>query len=231
MCSHPPTYHLGPDFDRKLTRFVERLLKEGFQLFREEFAGLDEFIERARTEATDRSDRALRRTLREMYLFEAISYKLYDNMNREAFNRAPQTLIVLPDCLSLHNPDCLKTDEPYGDRCQQCVAGCQASEVVDLADQYGVEVVFSKRKLGEQIAHFRDEGSELGVIGVGCVLMLAEGMRTASDKGVPARGVLLDFCGCEHWNDQPFASAFPLDQLRGILEEKYGQGDSSSDNR
>jgi hypothetical protein len=217
-----PTYRLKPDFNRKLTAFAERFLADGFDLFADEFANLDGFIARALSETTDRNDTSLRQTPREKYLIEAVAYKIYDTLNREAFNKAKQTLIVLPDCLSLHNPDCLKTDEPYGDRCQQCSDACQASEVVDLADEYGVEVVFSKRKLGEQIAHFRERSSSLGVIGIGCMLMLAEGMRTASDEGVPTRGVLLDFCGCEHWNDVPFASAFPLDQLRSILKEKYG---------
>jgi hypothetical protein len=101
--------------------------------------------------------------------------------------------------------------------------------VIELADHYGIEAVFSKRKLGEQIEHYRDRGASLGVIGIGCVLMLAEGMRTAAEAGVPARGVLLNFCGCEHWNDEPFASEFAMDSLKAILEEKHGQAHPPSD--
>jgi hypothetical protein len=40
--------------------------------------------------------------------------------------------------------------------------------------------------------------------------------------GIPARGVLLNCTGCEHWNDVPFASNFSLDWLKEVLKEKYG---------
>ena len=60
------------------------------------------------------------------------------------------------------------------------------------------------------------------MIGIACIKMLAEGMRTAAEVGIPARGVLLNFSGCEHWNDQPCASEFSMRWLEDILEEKYG---------
>jgi hypothetical protein len=219
-----PTYSLGPDFYAKLDRFVDRLLSEGFTLFGEEFANLDRFIARAHEEDPDRDAHSLRQTRKEKYLLEAISFFLYDRMNREAFNKTKDTLIVLPDCLSLHNPDCIKTDEKWGDRCQGCVDDCLANRACELADRYGADVVFSKRKLEQQLEHYQDRaGGDLGVIGIACILMLASGMRTASEVGVPTRGVLLNFCGCEHWNDQPFASEFSMKRLEAILEEKYGQ--------
>jgi hypothetical protein len=230
MSERAPTYRLGPEFNDKLTRFVDRVLREGFEAFSKEFAGLDPFIANAHSDRSDREDKSLRQTPKEKYLLEAIAFKIYDDLNREKFNQAKETLIVLPDCLSLHNPDCLKTDEKWGDRCQQCADDCQANEVVELAESYGLEVVFSKRKLEEQIDHYCKQSGDLAVVGIGCLLMLASGMRSAAEAGVPARGVLLSFCGCEHWNDEPFASEFPLEQLRAILEEKYGQANSPADN-
>jgi len=223
MNGRAPTYRLGPDFDHKLSEFVKRFLRDGFDLFEEEFVNLDEYIARAKADRTDRDDHSLRRSEKEKYLLEAVSFKIYDQLNREAFNRAGDTLIILPDCLSLHNPDCLKTDEKWGDRCRQCTDGCQANLVVALAESYGVDCVFSKRKLEEQIEHYADRSGSLGVIGIGCLMMLANGMRTAHDVGVPARGVLLSFSGCDHWNDQPCASEFAMGQLEAILEEKYGK--------
>jgi len=223
MSGRAPTYRLGPDFDRKLTAFVARILREGFTEFADEFGRLDGYIARALAEQSGSDNHSLRRTPKEKYLLEVVAFKIYDELNRGAFNQAKDTLIVLPDCLGLHNPDCLKTDEKWGDRCQQCVDECQANQVVDLADAYGIECVFSKRKLERQIEHYADRSGQLGVIGVGCIMMLASGMRTAHEVGVPARGVLLSFSGCEHWNDEPCASEFPIDQLKAILEEKYGQ--------
>ena len=202
MSNGAPTYQLGPGFDRKLTEFVQQFLCKGFEQFADEFANLDDYIAKAKADQSNRGDNGLRRTPKEKYLLEAVTFKIYDELNREAFNRAKNTLIILPDCLGLDNPDCLKTDEKWGDRCQQCTGDCQANEAVELAESYGLEAVFSKRKLSEQIEHYRDSSGDFSVIGFGCVLMLADGMRSAADAGVPSRGVLLDFCGCEHWNEK-----------------------------
>jgi hypothetical protein len=102
---------------------------------------------------------------------------------------------------------------------------CQAYQTGDLAKKYGLKIVFSKRKLAEQIEYFSGKMEDLSVIGIACITMLASGMRTAADVGVPARGVLLNFTGCEHWNDEPFASEFAFSSLKAILEEKYGPRD------
>ncbi len=108
----------------------------------------------------------------------------------------------------------------WGDRCRECTPDCQAALVMGLASKYGTDVVFSKRKLEQQIEHYAAATDQLGIVGVACLLMLANGMRTAMQLGIPVRGVPLSFTGCEHWNDQPFASAFPLAQLEAILDEK-----------
>jgi hypothetical protein len=220
MERRPPTYSLGPDFRHKLVRFRNRIIEEGFAEFAGEFANLDDFICRAWAEES--SENRLRRTPKNKYLMELLAFSVYDEINREAFNKTADTLIILPDCLSLDNPDCEKVDGKYGDMCQQCLPDCGAYRVMELAERYHAEVAFSKRKLSEQLEHYADKLADVGVIGIACVIMLAEGMRTAADVGVPARGVLLSFSGCEHWNDQPFASQFAMEWLEEILREKYG---------
>ena len=227
----PPTYQLGPDFDEKLTSFVTALMAASDDIFSNEFARVGFFVEMAKADTSEREDHDLRRTPKPLYLLEAISYKLYDQINREPFNRTKETLIILPDCLSLHNPDCEKRDGKQGDECRNCTPECQAFQVNELARQHGATALFSKRKLKEQLQYHAGKADNIGVIGVACILMLADGMRTAMDLGIPVRGVPLDYTGCEHWNDQPFASQFPVEQLRKILEEKYGTAGSATNSR
>lgn len=225
-----PTYHLGPEFCRKLDVFVDKFTADGFEYFSDEFAQIDDFLTEVKAESPDRDAHGLRRTEKARYLLEIVSFKLLDRLNRDAFNRCQNVVIIMPDCLSLHNPDCLKEDLKTGDECQQCDTGCQSFDILDLAAEYGITAVFSKRKLSQQIEHYSSELADLGVIGIGCALMLADGMRTASGVGVPSRGVLLDCCGCEHWNEKPFASPFLLEQLKSILREKYdSHADSKTD--
>ena len=222
MPQQRPVYELGVDFYDRLETLVSKFLDDGFEYFGREFDNLDAYIDRANADIRGRNEHKLRRTAKEKYLLEAVAFHIYDSINREAFNRAKDTLIVLPDCFSLHNPDCLKTDEKWGDRCMECTPDCQAAQACEIGRKYGVECVFSKRKLEQQLEHYAERSGDLAVIGIGCLMMLASGMRTASDVGVPSRGVLLNFPGCEHWNDEPFASKACLERLEDILEEKYG---------
>jgi hypothetical protein len=221
MSHQPPTYKLGPDFDHKLTAFVKAMLSAGWELFGDEFAQIESFVRSAEKDSRERDDHQLRRTEKPIYLLEAISYKMLDELNRQAFNHTTHTLIIMPDCLSLHNPKCVKEEASHGDLCRQCTPDCQANKIVELAKKYGATVVFSKRKLEDQLKFHTGKLGETGVIGVACFLMLAHGMRTAMELGVPVRGVPLWFTGCDHWNDNPFASRFSLNQIEAILEEKH----------
>ena len=218
-----PTYKLGPELNSKLETFVKNFLADGFEYFADEFERVDGFVERALLDR-GRDDSDLRRTPKEKYLLELVSFKLYDELNRDGFNKCKNTLIVMPDCLSIHEQECEKVEKSYGFFCKRCNPECRAYEIGELAGKYGIKILFSKRKLTEQLEYFSKKMGDLSVIGIACIMMLASGMRTAHEVGVPARGVPLNFTGCEHWNDEPFASDFTMASLKAILEEKYGSG-------
>jgi len=222
-----PTYNLEPDIRKRLKEFVDDFVKNSSSFFAKELTGLDGYIENSLQQPTKEQ---LRLTPKPKYLLELLAFQIYDDLNREAFNKTKDTLIVMPDCLALHNPECEKVDTAHGDICRRCTENCQAYQITEIAREFHLKTVFSKRKLAEQIEFYAKKSGDLSVIGIACIMMLASGMRTASEVGIPARGVLLNFSGCEHWNDQPCASEFTLSWLRSILEEKYGKRDKKADN-
>lgn len=231
MKQSAPTYFLDDQFRFKLKQFVDQRRDDGLSYFSDEFKNIDSFVEKARNDKRERDDHDLRRSCKELYLLELASFRLYDSLNRRAFNETDATLIIMPHCLSLDNPDCLKEDSDYGEECQQCDQNCKASDFTDLAGKYGATLIFSKKKLTQQLEHFQTNLNNPGVIGVACVLMLAEGMRTAAKTGLPARGVLLNWTGCDHWNDQPFSSGVTIDWIEEVLKEKYEPDNQTADNR
>lgn len=228
MCPQILPYRLGPEFPARLKDFVENFLTGGFEYFSSEFACLDSYLKEA---GNSPPEKELRRTDKAKYLLELVSFQVYDNLNRDAFNRTRHTLIVMPDCLCLHNPECQRVETRYGTVCRRCDPGCQAYHIGELARRYRAKVIFSKRKLAEQLQRYQRRMENLGVVGIACINMLAEGMRTAAEVNIPARGVLLNFSGCDHWNDQPCASEFSVQWLESILKEKDGQTNTSIDHR
>ena len=221
-----PTYRLLPKTFERLDKFVEQFLSNGFETFAGEFDRVDKFVRQAVADRSERDDHSLRRSEKARYLLEMVSYRLYDRLNRDAFNAAKDTLIIMPDCLTLHNPECEKVDTKHGDICRRCLDDCQAAQLSRLARKHRIKVVFSKRKLSDQIEYYARKSGDLSVIGVACIMMLASGMRRATECGIPTRGVLLNYTGCDHWNETAFASAFAFDQIESILEEKHANRDS-----
>ncbi len=218
-----PTYELSDDFSDKLDRFASEFISNGFKMFEKEFAQIDAFVKSANDDLSERSDHQLRRSEKERYLLELLSYKIYDQLNKEDFNKQKNTLIIMPDCLSIHEYECQKAEDDHGSICESCHPDCLAAEITQLADEYDIKVLFSKRKLSEQLIYHADKLGDTAVIGVACIMMLSAGMRVAREQNIPARGVLLHNTGCDHWNDQPFASHFSIDSLKEILREKYGK--------
>ncbi|RKX17962.1 MAG: hypothetical protein DRP35_10050 [Candidatus Zixiibacteriota bacterium] len=220
MTGNYPTYNLNDNFDGKLSEFVDDIFQKGFNKFEKEFHNIDSFVCTVLNESGERGDHNLRLSSKKLYLLEAISFKIYDELNRDDFNKAKDTLIIMPDCLSVHNPECEKVETEYGDVCKRCKVTCPAHKIIELATKYKAKAIFSKRKLTEQIKYFSDKSGDMGVIGIACIMMLAMGMRTAQEISIPARGVLLNYTGCDHWNDKPFGSDFTISSLESILKEK-----------
>ncbi|TAM48642.1 MAG: DUF116 domain-containing protein, partial [Acidobacteria bacterium] len=72
------------------------------------------------------------------------------------------------------------------------------------AAKRGAGAFFAIRDHGRQFRRLqRDRFKDLSVIGVACIWMMASGMREAEGPGVPSQGVLLNYCGCDHWADEP----------------------------
>lgn len=223
------TYRIEDDFYQKLEKFTQKTIDDGFKLFENEFANIDSFYKGTFNDATDLSDHDFRQTAKPFYLIEALYYQIFENQNREAFNKAEKTIIILPDCLSFLGKKCKKEKTKLGKVCTRCVPKCQINQIMEVADKYDVKAYFSKKALVEMLTKIQKvEKSSLSVIGISCLLTLAPGMRSAKEVGMPSRGVFLNFTGCDHWTEKPFATETAVDRIKSILEEKYGLPDSSA---
>ncbi len=222
------TYAIRKDFYDKLGKFSQKVLKEGFDIFEEEFAQIDGFVEKAEADSNSRDDHQFRRTRREMYLLEALYYDIFSRVNLEEFNKAKHTAIILPQCLAARVDKCERKERKYGKVCTHCAPKCQVSDITKMAKEFHVDCYFSKRQMTEQLQAIKKRKKSLSVIGVSCILTLASGMRTAHEAGIPAQGVYLNFTGCDHWADKAFPTETTIDRLKDILEKKYGIPDQTA---
>lgn len=149
------TYRLGDDFYDRLNSFADKILDDGLALFQSEFAQINNFYEKATQDISSRDDHEFRRSQKPLYLLEAIYFKILDNLNNEQFNKANDTVLILPQCLALMQDKCKRKRGKYGKKCGGCVPNCQINQIMKVSEKYGIEGYFSKRKLEQQLLRKR----------------------------------------------------------------------------
>ncbi len=148
------------------------------------------------------------------------------------FLRAAKKVVLVPPCMRARadrsgskddgEPEsrCKAVSTPFGARCMACTPGCRVHQLTRLGEKYGFAVftlpddlrVFSGASIPE-------EGrAQTGIVGISCVLTNIQGGWDVRDLGVPAQGLLLDYCGCSyHWHKDGIATDVDVHQLLEVM--------------
>jgi len=152
-----------------------------------------------------------------------VGAEILNRAYRQAFLSARRKAVLLPPCMRQQPEEkCQARSTALGAQCAHCTPGCRVHQVTLLGDKYGFAVfmlpddlaVFSSKEGGPPSAGVGD----LGVVGVSCVLTNAPGGWKTHALGVPAQGVLLDYCGCHyHWHKEGFPTDLNIRQLLRVM--------------
>jgi hypothetical protein len=186
---------------------------------------VDAFLSNTHPNYRWREDRIFCGRQRVEYHLNMVGAEIMNQNTREQFLSAPRKLVIIPPCM-IHNLDgCKAIPTPWGEKCQACTPGCRVNQVTKLGEKYGFDVlimgddlsVYSNQSEGES----KQDGN-VGVVGVCCPLTVISGHWQTKDLGVPAQGLLLDFCGCPwHWAlDNRVITDINFNQLLRTLDIK-----------
>ena len=220
-----PTYDLrelgqGLAIYERLDRLADRFLEMADREVGPAFARVPAFVARVLA-AADRADEHYRRTTRERYLVELLACVVMSRQFWPEFVRRRDTVLILPDCLRRQGSACKRKRTRYGTRCTACDPECAIGRMSAAAARRGAGAYFSELGHEKQFrALMRGRYHDLAVLGVACIWMLASGMRAAEQAGVPSQGVLLNYCGCEHWRDDPVVTDAVVERVEAILAAK-----------
>ena len=220
-----PTYDLrelgrGLAIYARLDRLADDFLELAAREVGPAFARVPAFAARALGEE-GRTDERYRRTTRERYLVELLACVVMSRQFWPEFARKRDTVLILPDCLRRQGRACKRKATRYGTRCTACDPECAICRMTASAARHGAAAYFSDLGHEKQFrALMRGRYRDLAVLGVACIWMLANGMRAAEQAGVPSQGVLLNYCGCEHWRDDPVVTDAVVERVEAILAAK-----------
>ena len=155
------------------------------------------------------------------YHLNMVGTEILNRAFREAFLTAARKVVLVPPCMRAQ-PDgvCQAHMTPFGARCVGCTPGCRVHHVTKVGEKHGAEVVIMPHELSVfssgQMQPMEDD--TIGIVGISCVLTNPSGGWETKDLGIPAQGVLLDYCGCPwHWHEKGIPTDINVRQLLRVL--------------
>jgi len=185
---------------------------------------VEQFLARTHSSYRWREDAFFCGRQRVEYHLGMVGTEILNRAFREAFLGAAQKLVLLPPCMRPQPGErCQAGPTPFGARCAGCTPGCRVRELNSLGKEHGFEVLI----LPDELSVFAEgaarppDGARIGIVGVSCVLTNVHGGWEARALGVPAQGVLLDYCGCSgHWHKEGIATDVNAGQLLRVLSRQ-----------
>lgn len=186
---------------------------------------VERFLAEAHPGYAGRDDEILCGRQRVEYHLNMVGTEILTRAYRDAFRRAARQVVIAPPCMCARPSDeCERLSTSFGARCTGCTPGCRVHQLTKLGEKRGFEVIIFTHDLPSLRAGL-EEGEEFGVVGISCVLTNAPGGWEARALGIPAQGVLLDYCGCSwHWHETGLATDVNFRRLLRVLDRERREG-------
>jgi hypothetical protein len=184
---------------------------------------VNQFLDESHPNYRWREDNVFCGRQRVEYHMNMVGTEIMNRAFRDSFLRTKRKVVLVPPCMTAKSSDeCEAVDTPYGGRCMACTPGCRVHQMTKLGEKRGFDVFI----LPHELSVFSDgkvkprENGAVGVVGVSCPLTNVTGGWETMDKGIPAQGVLLDYCGCPwHWDlDGGIPTDINFKQLLRVME-------------
>lgn len=171
------------------------------------------------------------------YHLNLVGTEIMNRALREVFLATTRKVVLLPPCMAAPAEQCQARETRSGALCAACTAGCRVHQVTQLGEKYGFKVFQLPEELRvfalpadkprqdvtegtmylESALHHAEQS--IGVVGVSCALTNANGGWQVRGLGIPAQGLLLDYCGCSyHWHPQGIPTDINIRELLRLLD-------------
>jgi hypothetical protein len=191
---------------------------------------VEAFLARIRLRSRWREDAIFCSRKRLEYHLNMLGTELLNRSFRPAFARASHKVLLVPPCMKAQPDDvCKAVETPFGARCAACTPGCRIHQLTRLGEKHGFDVFMLPDDLASLKRAHRQRGvsldqastdGDIAVVGVSCALTNAPGGWQTRHLGIPAQGMLLDYCGCKyHWHPQGFPTDVNIQQALRVLSQ------------
>lgn len=185
-----------------------------------EFTELSDFQKRISPSHKWKEDFLLLNRKREEYILNCIGAVTLNSSMFKLWECTKEKYILLPSCMRIYNnSNCKASDSSFDLKCNHCNKQCTVQKLNEIAKgtKYKIRIIthstgFSKWFTQDFV------NSDVGIIGITCILNLMSGGWEAMHAGVPAQCILLLSPGCKaHWDKIGFSTEIDLKEFNKYL--------------
>ncbi len=154
------------------------------------------------------------------YFFNMIAAEIMNKTYRNDFLTCDIKKVFLPACMRQVKKNCLSEKSNSGYVCKSCSKECNVRKLkeIGLKNNFEVYIIPHETMLFNSS---QSENSNIGIVGVACVLNLVSGGWKALRLGFKPQCVVLDYCGCDkHWLEKSVMTSINLDRVKSIINIK-----------
>lgn len=181
---------------------------------------VDEFLTQKHPAYRWREDVVFCGRLRVEYHLNMVGTEILNRAFRSEFLKTDRKVVFVPPCMKAKpEGECKAQATPMGEHCAACTPGCQVHQATKLGEKHGFDVFI----IPDELSVLSDKKIEpqentLGLVGISCPLTNMKGGWETRRMGIPAQGVLLDYCGCPwHWHKDGITTDINFNTLMQVL--------------
>lgn len=175
-------------------------------------SNVSKFITKNTNDYIGREDEIFCMSLESEYYLNMLGAEILNRTLKADYDNRSRKSVVIPKCMGSCN-NCKAVYSNLGFICQDCNNKCNISKIHKKGLKEGFEtyIIPHGSKAFEQAS--KKDKSELGIVGVSCILNLIAGAYKASSLGIPVQCVIIDYVGCRHWTSKDFPTTINISEL------------------
>ncbi|MFW5658128.1 MAG: DUF116 domain-containing protein [Bacteroidota bacterium] len=180
---------------------------------------VENFINNTEKRYRNKENYIFTRRNRAEYYLNMVGAEILNRELQQEFNKTGKKVILLPKCMSKLPEHCKAEQSMNQITCKGCNPSCNINKLKQQFenDTTSVSLVPHSSSFSKYLKRW-ENSTEVGVIGVACVLNLLTGGYEMMSLNIPSQCVFLNYSGCKkHWSSKGISTNLNPVKLKEIL--------------
>jgi hypothetical protein len=155
---------------------------------------------------------------REQYYLFMTEIELTNRLNKSDFLNCNYKIALLPYCLREMLDNCKSVTDEIDYYCISCSKNCYINKISTILKDHDIHpYIWRTIRLKSLIKKLIEKYGSTSVMGIACIVELANGMKSCRKAGIPVVGIPLNANRCIRWMGDFYENSVDLNELELLV--------------